>query len=327
MRNRPRVDRRHQDQGARGPEQQPPPAAEAEAGEGQRRAAGQVGESEPQASGLARAVRRLRRGRLGNQPEAKQARPDAGRDVEEVVLVGGQHRERDEDGPTGEQRAAGAPEMGGIADPEDDQQRDVQRRRLIERFVEVRQRREHRAEHAAGRGAREAEAQREGEEAGDAQQLRQQQPPDVQGELPPGPADEQRHRVKGVDRPVGDDRPGEEGDVPLPAEGDRAHLGAPARQPVGKAVAGEEGGPEEGEPQRRRLPGPRRGAAAHPATRSASETVKIPQASIFCSSLRKPAASTSWSISSWVRRRMIQGLPSRCEERTRAMSSSWGCHG
>src|SRR4051812_49512171 len=108
-------------------------------------------------------------------------------------------------------------------------------------------------------------------------------------ELPPGRADERRHRVEEVDRPVGEDRPGEERDVALPIEGDRADAGAAAGQPGGEAVAGAKEGAEEGEPERRRLPRSRRRRPAPPGTRSASRSAseigKIPQRSLFCPSL------------------------------------------
>src|SRR3954471_2460363 len=248
-----------------------------------------------------------------------------------MVLIGGEHGDGDQGEPDVEDHAAGLPEMGGVAYPEDHQQGDVQRGGLIERFIEDRQRREQGAEEAVRHRPGEAEAQREGEEAGHAEELRREQPPAMYRKLPPGRADERRHGVEEVDRPVGEDRPGEEWDVALPIEGDRADAGAAAAQPVGEAVAGEEEGTEEGEPERRRLPWSRLGRLAQPSTppasRSARETEKIPQRSIFCPSLRKPAADTSSSISPCVRRRMIHGWPSRWEASTRAMNSSCGCQG
>src|SRR5947208_16448654 len=50
-------------------------------------------------------------------------------------------------------------------------------------------------------------------------------------ELRPAGADEQRQAVEKVDRPVGDDRPRHEGDPLLPAEHDRAGVGAERGQP------------------------------------------------------------------------------------------------
>src|SRR5436305_1607090 len=104
----------------------------------------------------------------------------------------------------------------------------MQRGGLIERFIETRQRREQGAEEAVRRRPGEAEAQREGEEAGDAEKLRREQPPAMHRKLPPGRADERRHGIEDVDRPVGEDRPGQERDVALPIEGDRADAGAAA---------------------------------------------------------------------------------------------------
>ena len=44
-------------------------------------------------------------------------------------------------------------------------------------------------------------------------------------------------------------------------------------------------------------------------TRCARDTLKIPHSSTRWVILRKPAASTSWSISAWLRRRITQAWP------------------
>src|SRR5262245_10232380 len=102
----------------------------------------------------------------------------------------------------------------------------------------------------------------------------------------------------------------------LPLEDHRAHVGPHARHPVGEAVAQEKEGSEEDQPSKR-APPRAHGRGAH--ARAASDTVKMPQSSVHCSTLLNPARDTSWSISSWVRRRMTQGLPFRWLVSVRAM--------
>ena len=58
--------------------------------------------------------------------------------------------------------------------PDDDQQRDVQRRRLVERLVEAAEHGEQEARQAAGFGPHESRGQRKRDEAGDGDELRRQ---------------------------------------------------------------------------------------------------------------------------------------------------------
>src|SRR5262249_32877564 len=99
-------------------------------------------------------------------------------------------------------------------------------------------------------------------------------------------------------------------------------------QPVREAVGGVEDDGQADEPDGCLLPGTLARDGHHAAsTRCASDTVKMPHASMRCSSLRKPAAATSWSISACMRRRMTQAAPARWLVSARAISSSCGCQG
>ena len=167
-------------------------------------------------------------------------------------------------------------------------------------------------------GPRETGGERESEEASHGDGLR--------GEIARGQAvdarlggvEEQRQRVEGVDRPVGNDRPGEERHRPFPIVDDAADMVALRSRPIGEAVGQVEHRRQEGEPQRGALGddgegcvscGPRRsrclaGFSWAEATRqksthhahhilSATDTVKMPNSSMRWSILRKPAFSTS----------------------------------
>ncbi|MCW0369422.1 hypothetical protein NB710_000359 [Xanthomonas sacchari] len=226
------------------------------------------------------------------------------------MLVGGQHRQADQREPAVQGQPRQPVQVLRIAHPQHHQQHDVQRRRLVERLVEAEQHREQPAEHALGRRPLETEAQRPQQEAAHRQQLRGEQTPRMRVQFDTRAADEERDHVEQVDRPVRDDGPRPERDLGFPGERQRRHGGATRGQRVGQAVAEEEERPQQRQPGQRPPPRPR-GRGAHGAIRCASDTVKMPHSSMRCSSLRKPAARTSSSISCWVRRRITQAAPPR----------------
>ncbi len=82
-----------------------------------------------------------------------------------MVLVGGEHRHGDQGGPGIHQPAQGAAGGGGKTHPDDDEQADVQRGRLVVGQVEASQGVEEGAKEAVGVGPGEAEAQGKGQEA------------------------------------------------------------------------------------------------------------------------------------------------------------------
>ena len=112
-------------------------------------------------------------------------------------------------------------------------------------------------------------------------------------------ADEKRQSVEGVDRPIGNNGPGDERDQMLPVEHHRGDVIVLGGEPVRPAIGQVEERREEQEPSEPAPPGPRFGrdalgrTDAQVLTRSASDTVKMPHSSMRCSILRKPAASTS----------------------------------
>ena len=149
--------------------------------------------------------------------------------------------------------------------PDDDGERDMQRRRLIERLVEAAKHIEHEARQAARLRPRETGGEREGEEATHGDGLR--------GEIARGQAvdarfagvEEQRQRVEGVDRPVGNDRPGEERHRPFPIVDNAADMVALRSRPIGEAVGQVEHRRQEGEPQRGALGDDGEGCGCHAA--------------------------------------------------------------
>ena len=213
------------------------------------------------------------------------------------MLIGGEHRNADQQRPAVDQDAYEAFCALGEAYPDDDEQADVQRRRLVVRQVEARQNVEHRAEHAIDRWPLESEMQREGEEARDGDDLRREQAQRMAVDLARRAAEQERQPVQKIDRPVGHDRPGNERNVPFPLEEDAANAGTRSRIPIRKAVAQEEKRSEQREPRQPAQPALAPaligGARVHHAFLRASETVKMPHSSMRCSIFSKPAASTS----------------------------------
>ncbi len=225
------------------------------------------------------------------------------------MLIRGQHRHTDQCEPGMQQPAPHPAKMLRIAHPQHNQQHDVQRWRLIEGFVKTQQHREQPAEHAPGLGPHEAVAQRPQQKTRHADQLCAEQAQCMGVQLAAIAADKKRDRVARIDRPVRHDGPRPERHAVFPAEYHRRHLRRPPGQRVGQAVTEEEKRPQQRQPQRGTTDWPR--SAAHASTRCAIDTVKMPNASMRCATLRKPAASTRPSISCWLRRRITQATPSR----------------
>ncbi len=128
---------------------------------------------------------------------------------------------------------------------QDDEQRDVQRRRLVVRLVETRQEIEEPAEDPVDLAPLQRATQREEQEAADGDQLRRQEAAGMRIELPARPAERQRQTVEQVDQPVGNDRPWQQRNPLFPVEPDEADVAALAADPGGEAVAGEEEGSEQ----------------------------------------------------------------------------------
>ena len=78
----------------------------------------------------------------------------------------------------------------------------------------------------------------------------------------------------------------------LPCKHDGRHLVAQSRDPIRKAISEEEECCKAGEIHQCKTPGTRLGWTQTPIL-WANETVKIPQSSVNCPILRKPAASTN----------------------------------
>ena len=184
-------------------------AAEAEGARQQGRCGSGVKCRQPVVAGIGGAPQRRAQAAFRQQPETEEAERGAGRDVDEMVLPGGQHGNSDEQRPTMHQQAPGAGQRQLLElEPDQDEQGDVQRRRLVVRLVEGTQGGEHGARQAVGRWAGEGEAQREGEKAGDGDHLRGEQALAVPVDGAGVAAAEEGQPVEEVDRPVGDDGPG-----------------------------------------------------------------------------------------------------------------------
>ena len=180
----------------------------------------------------------------------------------------------------------------------------MQRRKLIERLVETRQRDKHEAPEPVCGGMVEREAQWHQDEAGDRKQLRRQQAFRMRVELAPGRAGEERETIQHVDRPVGQDRPRPERDARFPGEAYRRHVDALRGRPVRESIGQEEEWGEEGEPRERATP--RRMMSPHAygghcATRFASDTVKMPDSPMRWATLRP-------------RRRRVHPTPAACAD-------------
>ena len=120
--------------------------------------------------------------------------------------------------------------------PDDDQQGDVERWSLIERFIETAEQVEQETGRTACRWLVEDCGQRENDEAADCDDLCRQialcQPVD----LDRGVIEEKRKTVEQIDRPVGEDRPCHEGDRMFPGEGHVGNICSLRGKPVGCTI-------------------------------------------------------------------------------------------
>ena len=206
--------------------------------------------------------------------------------------------------------------------PDDHQQRDVQRRRLVVRLVEAHQHIEQPAEQPSHFWPFEGEPQRPEQEATDADHLCREQRQGMPVHLLARAWQQEGQPVQQVNRPVGDDRPGPQRHAVLPAEHQAADITAAGGVGVHQPIAEEEERPQQQQPEHATPNQPGLTRWVHSRTRCARLTLKMPHSSMRWASLRKPAASTSWSISAWLRRRITHASPPRWLVRARAIISS-----
>ena len=170
--------------------------------------------------------------------------------------------------------------------PDDDQERDMQRGRLIKGFVEAAKHIEHKTRKTSRCRFYESCGQRKSDEAENSDDLCRQialcQPVDLFGAV----IDEQRNRIKQIDRPIGNDAPRDKRNLAFPSESKVRHMTLLRCEPVGRTVGQVEKGGEKQKPKDRATDHrpPRRSVKlrqmhfhAWPSpTRSAIETVKMP---------------------------------------------------
>lgn len=167
-----------------------------------------------------------------------------------MMLPGRQHRGADQEAPAVPERQEKATEPVAPMVPDDHQQGDVQRGRLVERFVEAAKHGKHEARQAGRFRPHERCGQREQDEAGDGDELRCEIAAGQAVDPLPVVVKQQRQAVEQVDRPVGHDGPGDERDAVFPGEHGAADIVAPRRQPVGEAIGQVEERRQERQPQR-----------------------------------------------------------------------------
>src|SRR6185436_13756558 len=171
-----------------------------------------------------------------------------------MVLIGREHRYADQREPQVQDPPRDPAEMACIQHPQDDQQRYMQGRGLVERLVEPGEHIEHPPEESVRLRARERKGKRKREKARNRNDLRGEKPHRMREELRARRADDERYAVEQVDRPVRNDRPREERNPALPIEAERADVRAPARHPVREPIARKEERTEEAEPADRGAP-------------------------------------------------------------------------
>ncbi len=213
------------------------------------------------------------------------------------MLVGRQHGDSDQDSPGIDQPTPVARGMRGETVPDDDQQCDMQRGRLVIRLIEAGQGIEPQAEEPIDRRFVKTVLQREQYETGHSYQLCRQQSQCMPIHLTACAAQQKRQAVQQVDRPVGHDGPGPKWNLVLPAEHDAGRDLAIRSQLVGPSIADEEQRAEQREPGEAAPPLNDISLFAvhwvHAATRRARPTVKMPHSSMRCSIFSKPASRTS----------------------------------
>ena len=110
--------------------------------------------------------------------------------------------------------------------PDDDEQRDMQRRRLVERLVKAAEHGKQHSGQAIGLRPDEGHGQWEQDEAGNRDDLSGQVAAGEAVDSAGGRVDGKRQAVEQVDRPVGDDGPGEERHMSFPGKDDAADVRA-----------------------------------------------------------------------------------------------------
>ena len=172
------------------------------------------------------------------------------------MLVCREHRHRDEGAPRVEQPARPRTNVRRIAAPHDHEQCDVERRRLIERPIDPRERTKQGAGKSLAVRPLDAELQREYDEAEDRNHLCGDQSSDVGRELVTRRTREDRKDVERVQRPVRNDRPWEKRNPSLPLERDRRDAVPMRRQRVRAAVGEQKERRQKQQPSERTLPRP-----------------------------------------------------------------------
>src|SRR6185369_9044438 len=150
------------------------------------------------------------------EPETEHAQQRPRRHIDEMMLIGGEHRNADQQRPAMQQPVESPRHVSPIEIPENDQQRDMQRWRLVVGSVESRQRIEQETEKARRLGLGESQAQGKYDEAGDRDRLRRQQASPMGIQFVAGSTEKERGAIEEIDRPIRNDRPIEERDPSLP---------------------------------------------------------------------------------------------------------------
>ncbi|MNE35700.1 hypothetical protein D3C80_1294760 [compost metagenome] len=184
------------------------------------------------------------------QPHAGKPRQCTRGYIDEMMLPGGQYRHSDQRHPAMHQPSPGlALHMPGKHRPDDHQQRNVQRWRLVERFVEAHQHIEQPAEQPTQLWPFEGEPQRPQQEAGDTDHLCAEQCQRVPVHFLACARQQKGQPVEQVDRPVRDDRPGPQRHAALPAEHQAADITTPGGMVVRQPIAEEKQRPQQQKPE------------------------------------------------------------------------------
>lgn len=171
------------------------------------------------------------------RPEDEAAGGERGRDVDEVVLPGGEDGSADEQAPEQPRQAQRARQFRPVVAADDEGEDDVQRGRFVVGLVEGGERAEEREEEAVAVRFCPADLQREEQETADGDGLRGEQLRDVAVLFAGGTRQKKAQGIEQVERPVGDYRPRQEGDGAFPGVDDFRHGRALRGEVVGEAVA------------------------------------------------------------------------------------------
>src|SRR5205823_3837151 len=187
----------------------------------------------------------MRRLGFANEIKAIRRQREAGDDIQDVMLIRQDGREPDHDEPGDDsdaQNNAAAPRINAA---EEDEHRDVQRRKQIVRLVEKLKPIEGGAEPAARVDAREGEVEGKRQENNCRDAKRRDQSFRKRVHLSFVPAKERRDDEEEVDRHVGNDHQWNERNGALPREEKSGNIVALRRDPIASAVDDEEKKDEE----------------------------------------------------------------------------------